>query len=219
MVERMPRRYSECLKRYADGVCPWAGCPHNLMVDVTEAGSLVLNYPGSSTPVVDRRQRRRAGVIGREIATTPKISAQLAELVAWWAGKVTCERFLSAEAASLDELADRTSLTHQRVTQVEQGALAKLRPLAEALGLRPEPVRDERRRAAREAEEAAEAAELLKAAARQRDYLARVSLATTVYGQPTDSTGVESSNPAPEGTPGDVGVCGDDTREATNAAI
>lgn len=44
-LERVrPRVRGDC----ADGPrpCPWAGCRHHLLLDVTPAGSLQLNYPG-----------------------------------------------------------------------------------------------------------------------------------------------------------------------------
>lgn len=186
--ERMPTDYRECQRRYPDGRCPWARCNSNLMIDVTDAGSLVLNYPAAAPTA---GQRLRAGVIGRDVTTTPEIDERMAALVAWWAGKVTCERHrLAYEELTQAEVGALMSLTRQRVDQLEARALVKLRLPAREAGLAP--------------------GHADQAVLRRRDEMARVSSATTVTAQPEAAPGESDDAEVDPGPDGDVGVCGDD---------
>lgn len=94
-LERVrPRVRGDC----ADGPrpCPWAGCRHHLLLDVTPAGSLQLNYPGQEV---------------EELAES--CALDVAER-----GGVT-----------LEAVADALGVVRERVRQIEEDALRKLRKL------------------------------------------------------------------------------------------
>lgn len=130
-----PRTYADC--HDLQGVCPWARCRFNLMIDVDdEDGSLGLNY-GRVMSEVSRREARVVRERPRDIAEREDPGAMLDELVAWWTddGHVqpTCAIWwaengggLDAKGITLEEVGDLLNVTRERVRQIETRAQRRL---------------------------------------------------------------------------------------------
>ena len=99
-----PQTRGDCLT--AERPCPWASCRHHLYLDVTDAGSLKINYPDlevweiphtCSLDVAEKGSPPGAGV---------------------------------GDGSRLEDVAQTLNLTRERVRQIEASALYKLAKVA-----------------------------------------------------------------------------------------
>lgn len=156
--EAMPRTYGECQARYADGVCPWARCSLNLMVDVDEdSGTIGLNY-GRVMSELSRRDARVVHERPRDLSITDDPGDRLDRLVDWWAwlneehvgpdGQLqkfhqpTCAAWWAENGGgeqerglTLEEVGDLLNVTRERVRQIETRAYRRTREACQEHGL------------------------------------------------------------------------------------
>lgn len=135
-----PRTYGDCAE--LKGVCPWARCRYNLMVDVDEDdGALGLNFNRVMSEV-SRREARVVSERPRDFAERDDPGPMLDALVSWWTDvettQPTCAIWwaengggLEEKGLTLEEVGDLLNVTRERVRQIETRAQ---RRLAEELG-------------------------------------------------------------------------------------
>ena len=118
--KRKPRLRLECLDKPRP--CPWVSCKFNLMIDVSEAGSLVFNYPSGKKGKARRRpdaisQRARTSLFDDTAETfvdhaiQRKLPSCLLDVVDQH-GDIT-----------LEDVGNLMSITRERVRQIETKAL------------------------------------------------------------------------------------------------
>lgn len=140
----MPTRYSECQSSGMDGVCPWARCRFNLMVDVDDdEGTIGLNY-GRVMSETNRREARVTRERPRDLTEADVVGTMLGELVDWWVWlngehhQPTCAIWWAdnggdaVEAGmTLEEVGDLLNVTRERVRQIETRAIRRLKEVCE----------------------------------------------------------------------------------------
>lgn len=146
--DERPRTRGDCEGRPRP--CPWVGCRHNLLIDVTPAGSIVLNAGRrtrlSLTPRNDGKVRRRTlNVTRRTGVLRPKAGPMrvqefadlvVAELEA--PGRASCVLDVAEEnciGMTLEATGDVLAITRERARQLEEDIMAKLRTSEEAAAM------------------------------------------------------------------------------------
>lgn len=112
--EVRPHTYGDCLERDLGGEgqpCPWVGCKHHLAVDVTPTGRLELHTPDATGEDIDWDAILRSG--------TPTCSLRAA----------------GVDEVTLLEIGGLFGVSRERIRQIENKAITKLRGRAERLHL------------------------------------------------------------------------------------
>lgn len=130
-----PRTVGDC--RQGPRPCPHVGCRFNLLIDVLDDGSIVINAKY-------RRPEGALRVIAPKADTQDRFLDEIEDAIEVWydAGgppvkscvlDETMAQF--SEDAQLDEIAALMFVSRERVRQIEATALAKLRARCDELGI------------------------------------------------------------------------------------
>lgn len=131
-----PRTVGDCRK--GPRPCPYVGCRFNLLIDVLEDGSIVINAKY-------RRPEGALRVIAPKAETQDRFLDEIEDAIEVWYGDPdappvkscvldeTMDQF--SEDAQLDEIAALMFVSRERVRQIEATALAKLRARCAELGI------------------------------------------------------------------------------------
>jgi hypothetical protein len=131
-----PRTVGDC--RNGPRPCPHVGCRFNLLIDVLEDGSIVINAKY-------RRPEGAMRVIAPKPETTDRFLDEIEDAIEVWYDDnggppvkscvldETMDQF--SEDAQLDEIAALMFVSRERVRQIEATALAKLRARCSELGI------------------------------------------------------------------------------------
>lgn len=137
---RMPARYSECQASGMDGVCPWARCRFNLMVDVDDDEETIgFNY-GRVMSETNRREARVTRERPRDMTEADDVGTMPDEVVNWWVWlnvdhhQPTCAIWWADNGGgaiesgmTLEEVGDLLNVTRERVRQIETRAIRRLK--------------------------------------------------------------------------------------------
>lgn len=132
-----PRTVADC--RDGPRPCPWVGCRFNLLADVLEDGSLVLNaaYPGRQfgaerpmppRPDLDDRFRDEIDDFVDAVYDEPDPSLPSCVIDTPPGG--------ARDDAQLEEIAQRLFVSRERVRQIEASGLENLRTSMRRFGIR-----------------------------------------------------------------------------------
>lgn len=155
-MSRPPQTRDECATRYADGICPWARCRHNLLVEVSRSGALTFAAP--TRPITPRRRRGRPPKLASGPAprapeapryarrfdphSDPEEFARACEaLVAWWFDWEipTCSlwwaNYHAGNGAEYDVIGDLIAISRERARQIAESAILTMAGVLPADGV------------------------------------------------------------------------------------